>query len=141
MEPAEVQVVGSIQLLSVLTSLVTTPGVLFHPDVHLYQNNIVPNRSTLIGDLTEADFTGYAKVTAMVWGTPYYDVDGSALCFGTSHSFVATDAVAPNTIYGYYLTDSADAVLLATYPLASPVGIPGAGSGITVLPTYRYSGD
>lgn len=138
--PVSNQVVSRAQNLAQLTTMVTTGGDFFEPTLRLYANPLTPSRETTLADITTATFSGYAPKTTMGWLSPYTDVDGSAICYGESHSFVANAATVGNTIYGCYLTDAAGTGLLAIWAFADPVGIAAAGDGVTVDVPLRYSG-
>jgi len=138
--PTETQVIPTPVLLTGLTDLLGTHGPFNAMTLHLYQNNIVLGRSTVLSNLTEANFTGYAAVASYTWSTPYVDVDGSALAIGADEAFIATAATPSNQVYGYYFTDSGATMLLAAYAFAAPVAIAGIGQAVTVVPFMRYSG-
>jgi len=72
--------------------------------VHLYQNNYTPVDSTVLGDLTEATFSGYAAA-AVTLGTPT-EVSNKAKTVGTAAQvFTHNGGGTANTIYGYYVKD------------------------------------
>ena len=64
------------------------------------------------GDLTQAAFTGYAESSAIAWGAPFIDDQKRAVVMGGSKQFTGGDAVDPETIYGYYVVNSAGTGLL-----------------------------
>src|SRR5688572_32940844 len=71
--------------------------------VRLFQSNTTPSQSTVIGDLTEATFSGYAAVT------PSFGASATASNKGTITDSAARDFThngggTSNTIYGYYVT-------------------------------------
>lgn len=138
--PTEVQVIPQTQLLVILAALVAEDGPFDAPILKLFQNDIDPTPETVIGDLEEATFTGYADVNALAFGTPYYDIDGNAIVTAPSHEFVASGSGVANVIYGWYLTDDPATKLLAAFRFQESVGIGGAGQGVTVVPFLKYSG-
>lgn len=140
MEPNESQVIPSMQRLAALTALIATSAPFAAPTVGLYANSVPLNPSTTLAGLNPATFVGYAATVGMVWGTPYIDSDGSALVFGTVITQVCTAPTTPNTIYGFYLTDSGVTLLKAAYAFLTPVGIVAADQAVTFLPALRYSG-
>jgi hypothetical protein len=96
------------------------------PKVHLYTalaNALGPH--TVIGDFTEANYVGYASQTA-AFGLPYINVAGQAVCDSPLLQFQPTAGTTPNTILGFYVTDSASAVLLwaGTIPTPTPLVTP-----------------
>ena len=140
MEPNEVQVVPALQRLAVLTAVIGVAGAFNAPTVMLYQNAVVLSPRTAIADLTVATFVGYANVVGMAWSSPYIDVDGSALVFGTNQTIVCTSAATPNTIYGYALTAVALASLWAAFSFAAPIGIANVDDAVSSSGP-RYSGN
>lgn len=103
--------------------------------VHLYTNNLSPTKTNVLGDFTEltnVEVPGYAVKSANWFaGVPFRRSDGtwedpSSLVDPT---FVATGAPpVPIVVYGAFLTDSTDAILV--------------GSGIFTVPfTFTLIGD
>jgi hypothetical protein len=140
MEPNELQVIPSSQRLAVLTELIAATHVFAAPTVMLYQNAVILSPSTVIANLTVADFDGYANVVGMTWESPYIDTDGSALVFGANQTILCTGSTMPNTIYGYALVNVGVTALLAAYAFAAPIGISASGQAVSFLPALRYSG-
>lgn len=140
-EPTEVQNVPSAQLLLGLTALMAAAAPFHLMDLHLYANPVALGPNTAIGDFVEATFVGYAKIVAETFTTPYLDVDNTALALGADQAFICTAGTTPNTIYGYYFTDSTDLLYRCAYQFATPVGISAAGQAVTVVPFLRYSGN
>ena len=71
--------------------------------VRLYSNNYVPIPSSVVGDFTEADFTGYTAGGMVVppTGAVFINSDNQAeFDCTTTNVWTATDAVTPNTIFG-----------------------------------------
>jgi len=87
-------------------------GCLNAAKCHLFQNNIVVNRFTTLAALAaaEATFAGYAAA-AITWGAPSVADTGEVEVVGTVPQFRPTNAVTPNSIWGLYVTDSANAKL------------------------------
>ena len=141
--PTETQVVPSPQLLLGLTQLMAASGPFHLLDLGLYQNNATLSRATVIGDLTPADFHGYAAVTAVTFSSPFLDADGTALALGADHAFVATSGgtLNPQTIYGYYVGPAGLADFAAAYAFDTPVPIVVVGNAVVVVPFLRYSGN
>ncbi len=102
-------------------------------------NSFNPTLDLTLGDLVEATFTGS---TALNLGTGtqvvYYDSADGLLTIllkdpvGGLHWVCTVDPVSAETIYGVYLTDNADAVLLGAKLFDQPVPISAAGQGIDI---------
>jgi len=107
--------------------------------LHLAINNFVPSLDLALGDLTEATFTGSAALSAGIGTQPtYYDVIDGLYTIRIEEPALGwnwlctVDPAAPETVYGVYLTDNADAVLLGAMLLPDPVTIDSAGQGMGV---------
>lgn len=86
-------------------------GGLAGAEIHLFQNNIVFDPSTvLIGDLTEATYVGYAAI-ALTFGVPSVSDDGAVESICTAQVWRPTNGVTPNDIYGFYIDDGAGVLL------------------------------
>jgi hypothetical protein len=72
---------------------------LLAPTVHLFQNDTQVDRNTVIGDLTEATYTGYAS-EAVTWLAPSVADDGAIEVVGTVGEFRPTGSAVVNDIYG-----------------------------------------
>lgn len=78
---------------------------------NLFQNNATITHSTVIGDLTPATFSGYAQVL-MSGPVTSGTLDGSGRSVTQWDLITWTKSgVTGNTIYGYYVTDNAGALL------------------------------
>lgn len=106
--------------------------------LHLYVNNVAPNEDTVVADLTQATFAGYAAVAALAFGTCYIDADGNFKLSAPSEQFTATGIGVLETVYGYYLTDAAGTVLHGANLLDTPVPITQIGDGLIVQPDITY---
>lgn len=121
------------QALALLATLTGVGGLLNGCRVKLFQNNIVPTPLTKLADLTEADFSGYAESAALVWGTPYYQADGTPVVLAGAVSFiVANPATTPNVVYGYYVVNGAGDTLLFSERFGSSVNMATPSQGLSV---------
>jgi hypothetical protein len=109
------------------------------PHVRLFKNNFTPSPATILTDLVEADFDGYAPVAgyqAANWtASPGIMPDGSAIAFhiGGLANFLDTGNVTPNTVYGMYITtDAAGIRLLGALAFDSPKVMDDAGKFINI---------
>lgn len=105
---------------------------------HLAAAPFTPNLDMVLGDFTEATFTGSAALSLGTGTQPiFYDAETGLLTINLEDpagGYVWTCTVtpgAPETIYGIYLTDNADAVLLGAEAFANPQIIAEAGQGIS----------
>jgi hypothetical protein len=103
--------------------------------VKLYKNNFSPVGATVPADFTEADFTGYAAQNVPPL-TPVFLNDSNQAEFDATaiNIWTATDAVSPNTIYGYYVEDTtAGPVLLWAEKFDTPVDMTTGGKTLILL--------
>lgn len=87
-------------------------GVLTANKVALFQSNTVPTPATVIGDYTQATYSGYA-LEAITWSAPTLADDGSVEVIGILGEFRPTSSVVQNTIYGLLLVDTTGLILYA----------------------------
>jgi len=122
-----------------LAAMVDTDGLLDGAKIKLFQNDLVPSPTTVIGDLTVASFAGYAAQDAD-WGTVYNMPDGGAGVVSPTDPFVATGVGLPQTIYGFYFTDTAGTALLGVRRLAEPQTVNVAGDAVQINAEYYLPG-
>jgi hypothetical protein len=111
---------------------ILTAGVKYR----LFVNAITPTLGTVLASLTEASFSGYAPVS-LSWSN--YTLNGvsghNGYALAPPIVFTNSSGTSQN-VYGYYVTDSADTLLLAVALFdGAPVVIPTGGTE-TVLPTW-----
>jgi hypothetical protein len=73
--------------------------------LHLFQNNYTPVDTTVVGDLTEATFDGYAANALAGWSAAALDVNNKAATEAPLSTFTKTAGATTNTIYGVYCLD------------------------------------
>jgi hypothetical protein len=104
--------------------------------VHLFTNDLTPDEDTVLADMTEAAWTGYAAqdVDPGDWTLKgVANHQGYALANPVEFdngSGVDQDA------YGYYITDSGDSMLLQAVRFDSPPSTKPDGESWTVFPTW-----
>jgi hypothetical protein len=89
--------------MSKIWTLEVAPGQL---KVHLFKNNYTPDHTTVLANLTEANFTGYASADADNPVTQAaLDVAGRAFVLWDMIRWTKAGATG-NDIYGYWVVDS-----------------------------------
>jgi hypothetical protein len=124
-------------LLTTLAGLVAS--MLTTPKVHLYTalaNPIGP--FSVLADFTEATFGGYAAKTAL-FGAPYINGAGQAVTDSPLLQWQPTNSTTPNTILGFYVTDSAGAQLLWCGPLPTPVSLASPSDALPLVLQFALS--
>lgn len=103
--------------------------------IGLIKAPFTPSPNLAIGDITEANYTGYARQGI---GTPtvtFTGSDGLEYVEGTTRQFMPSDTITPNTIYGMFLTTGSGTVTLwGTDAFGSPVYLTGPGHQVTITP-------
>lgn len=99
-----------------------------------------PNPSGDMTQFSECDFTGYAPVAALVWGTPFKDIaDGLWKVAAPSHNFVGGTPTPPatfvsNVVIGEVYTDAAKTEYRGFKLYANPISITAPGQGFIAEP-------
>jgi len=107
--------------------------------VRLIQEEFTESADLAWGDLVEADFSGYAASSAIVWTdglldneTELYKVQGDAKVFNCTGATL-------NTIYGAAIvTDDGTPLLVKVEHFDAPIEVPNGGS-LTILPTVSLA--
>lgn len=120
-----------LALLEKEASTVSVDGILNESVLHLFTNNFQPTPAAVVGDFTEATFTGYGDVTVTSAGVFTVATTGARLIF-TPAVFEATDAATPENVYGWYLTDNAGTALQLYERFAAPVPMVAANDGLVL---------
>jgi hypothetical protein len=104
--------------------------------LHLFKNNITPNKNTLLADLVVADFDGYAGKAIAAWGAEFLDPLGLATTVAPLQTWTSTGQVTPNTIYGCYYRDAGGDLVYAE-KFANPVFFAITGDTLNLVPKYQ----
>lgn len=101
----------------------------------LYTNDVTPGSATVLGDFTEAAFTGYAAQTLDETDFVITSVSGGIGSIVANIINFLNSSGGTQQIYGYYVTDSGNTKLIsATRFDSAPVNLAN-GSSQPVLPT------
>lgn len=119
---------GELSLLAILRS--GTPGWAFR----LFKNNFTPVATSVLGDFTEADFSGYSIIDP-AWAAAA-EVSGKAEADATTTmEFVHNGGGTANNIYGWFLVNTTDNTVVASGTFAgSPLVMDTLGDKITLDP-------
>lgn len=127
---------------AILTALTHTLGSaeLTGAIVTFYQNNVSLDPSMTLGDLSLANFDGFAPGTIASWRAPYTNLTGQIVISPSVPStFECTGNVTINTLYGTALLDSTGATLLAAQAFDTPV-VPTDGRAWQTTPELSVTG-
>ncbi len=81
-------------------------------EIGLFTNDFTPDADTVLGDLTEATWSGYARVEvrSLTWPDPTINGDGQGESDGPTFSFIASADLVPAVLnYGLFITIRDDA--------------------------------
>jgi hypothetical protein len=82
-------------------------------EVKLYQNDLVPTPSTVLGDLTVATFSGYAAIVVSALLAAYLDPAGGASAQIATVQFNHDGGGVANSIYGFWVQTTGGVLVLA----------------------------
>lgn len=112
--------------------------------VLLFTNAVTPDRNTVIGDLTEATWSGYSRQTLPALGASTYVSPDAITVAGSDVQFTNSTA-GDVTLYGYAVVDNAGVLLWAERDPAAvsgPITLPTLQKySVTVRRTHRNQGD
>lgn len=77
----------------------------------LFKTNVTVSASTVVGDLTEADFSGYSAKTLTRGSWTVTQVSSKASASYSDQTFTASSG--SQTLYGYYIVDNSGNLLWA----------------------------
>jgi hypothetical protein len=103
--------------------------------VRLFKNDYTPLVTSVLGDFTEADFTGYSGFQVAVWLAAVINGAGKGIIVASPLLWTAGVIGTGNTIYGYYVTEGTDALVSYAERFASPVVIANVGDFVVVTPS------
>jgi hypothetical protein len=123
-----VPVVGEIEFLKRIVGLTASGNM----QLCLFQNDYVPDESTTIASLTECVATGYARITLTTTSWTTAQVSGQSTASYPEQTFTITTSA---TVFGYYLLDASNNLLLAERFGTSAFILPAGGGQIAITPT------
>lgn len=128
--------VAENNLLDVLNLRDTTPGY----TCRLFTNNYTPIATTVLGDLTEAVFMGY--LAQPLAGAAASTTSGGKGSTTWNTLTFTNNSGAPVTVYGYYITDTANTKLFwAERDPAAPITINASGGHYYVTPALTLASE
>jgi hypothetical protein len=106
---------------------------------HLAAATFTPSPALTVGSFTEATFTGYAALLAGLNAQQSFvdSATGNQIIqllepAGGWHWATTAATSLPMTIFGYYVTDNASAVLYGSALLTTPITLTASGQGVDV---------
>jgi hypothetical protein len=106
--------------------------------VHLFTNNINPGPNNVVGDFTEAVFTGYVAKAIPGWTANELPGDGNVGTTGTTVlTWVGPADATGQTIYGYFVLSvgaGTPLIYACRFPAQVPLAVP--TDVLDLVPTY-----
>ena len=104
--------------------------------IGLYKNDFTPAVDSDIGDITPANFSGYAGLQDLTSWASVVFIDPRASATHADVVWTHDGGGTPNDIYGYYVVDGSGNLAWAERNASAPVTISAAGQTYTVTPKY-----
>lgn len=143
MTPTNVLLQQVVELIAADPTTLAPAALALH--VHLAKVAFTPTPVLVVGDLTESDFNGAAAKSATVGAAQVFSdpvtlqriVQLSAPVGGWTWE-AADGTLLPQSVFGIYVTDNADAILYGSFLLNAPVQILAQGQGLAI-PWVRFA--
>ena len=101
------------------------PAAPLKAKLRLYKNNASPDVNQTLATFVEADFDGYAAVD-IAMSVPTMNDQGMVVSRSNLCDFVVEGGTDPQTIYGIYITNSANSKVIAAQRFDEPQTVGGA---------------
>lgn len=125
--------VGEVEMLKRILNFSATGDV----RIHLYANNYTPVEGSIVGNFTECSAAGYAAITLTGASWSIATATGTSEAAYAQQTFTFT---ATQVVYGYYVTNSANTIVLwAELFTGGPFNIPAGGGSVKVTPKIQLA--
>lgn len=114
-------------------------GDLAGATVHLYTNDYTPTPQSVVGDFTEATFTGYAAVAVAGWTANRLEASGAVSTDATNViPFVGPGDATGQSIMGYFVKSAGGGTpYLYAVKFAAPVPLNSPADVLALVATFR----
>jgi hypothetical protein len=112
-------------------------GVLKNAKLGLFTNAVNLTQQTLLADLVEPTYTGYAR-QIVTWEPIYQQPDGSWTNQGGALFWQMGDDLTPTVVLGLFLVDSGGTHLLLAENLADPINLVSSANAFLASPQVTY---
>lgn len=127
-------IVSDFIIITTLQAITGVGGQYAGGKVMLFTNNIVPTKATVLADLTEATFGGYARTTLAGWTAPYVNMAGNYSIDNLDIQEFDGDGSGPDeAIMGYGVLNAGGTVLLQAEKFATPIQVSGGNVHLGIL--------
>lgn len=122
---------------AILAAVGSSSVLLGSASIGLIAAPFVPGPGLTLATLTEASFTGYKRKALGSTTVTFTGGDGKEYVEFNTASWMPSDTVTPNTIYGAFLTlGSGTTTLAAADKFANPLPMAGPPNNITITPRF-----
>jgi hypothetical protein len=104
--------------------------------VRLFQNDLTPNKNTLLAAFVPASFPGYVAKVVVAFGAVFLDPNGIATALSPLLTWTPTGDDPSNQIYGLYFTDVGGA-LVFSYRFETPKSVASVNDVINLVVKYQ----
>lgn len=123
---------GEVELLSRLLNKNTTGNVV----IRLYTNNHTPDEADVKSTYTESTALGYAAITLV--GATWTVATAAGVTTATYPQQTFSYTAGEPSVYGYYVTDLSNSVLLWVEAFTDgPYVVPSGGGSIKIIPKIQ----
>jgi len=131
------------EALRLLAATIDTAALGASIEIRLFQNDITITNETVLADLDEADYTGYAMQPAEGMGTAYDDAAGNVMVVYPSKVFQPSGTAVGNTVYGWYAVGETDSdwdnLLICAQRFPDPLPMNGPADAAIVQPVIGFN--
>jgi len=104
----------------------------------LLKTLLAEDESTTLADVidvaNEADYGGYARVTGVTFGTPFFGPDGVVKAAAPLVNVPSNGSAPFELVYGYALVDVGVTTLVGIHNFADPINIAALGDSVAFVP-------
>jgi hypothetical protein len=103
--------------------------------IRLFTNNITPSDASVVGDFTEATWSGYGSIqlTAANWAAVSVSAHVATAAYTVTIAFTRTVTGSAASNYGWYVTDAGKTkVFAAARFLSAPLTVTAAGDAVVL---------
>jgi len=128
---------GSLSVCQYLAYIWSQTGA--YLTIKLYKSDTTPDWDTVLADLTECDFSGYASMQLTAWDYAgvFLDGDGRAkVNHTTNYTAMHNGGGVSNNVYGFFVVDNTGDLCWLQRFDSPPIAIDSNGKFITVVPSF-----
>jgi len=125
-------------VLDILAALIDTGGYLEDATLTLFENDVNPTETSVVGDFTDATYTGEAP-EVIAWLAPSISDDGNPQIVGIAGEFRPTATSAGKVVYGAILKTTGGDYIGGVRFEDAPIPMAEVTDSIVLTPAYRMT--